>query len=114
MSCDLGRVPVQEDIHSSEGPSLQERHLHHWISTLLSGATTLSSLSIATDCVPWTPVLGHLPIRHLKLKMDWIKPWTDTIMIDSSFCSCLETLNIAEHLWVGDGSISRGLPDLFA
>ena len=105
------------DIHGksdSEGPSLQEKHLQHWIPTLLLGSSKLASLSIVADCVPWTPVLGLLSIRHLQLTVDQIMPWTDIVMADLSFCSFLETLKITESMEEGMmWCIEDWLPDLF-
>ena len=100
-----------EDLY--EGPSWQEKYLQHWMSALLLGATKLTSLSVATDCVPWTPVLGLLSIRHLELTMNEIKPWTDLIMADLSICSCLESLRITENMEGGMGGTSMELPELF-
>ena len=96
------------------GPSLHERHLQRWAPTLLLGPTRLTSLSIVTDRVPWMPVLGLLSIRHLELTMNTMRPWTDVVMADLSFCSCLETLKTTALLeGIGLVDPSKWLPDLF-
>lgn len=93
--------------------SMQDRYFQPWILALLLGANKLTSLSMRTDWLPWTPVLGLLSLQHLELTMDWVKPWLDVISADLSCCSCLETLKITERLEDGFDCPSMSLPDLF-
>ncbi len=89
-----------------------EKYLQRWITALLLSSANLTTLSVLTDGVPWPPVLGLIPVRHLSLHMRWVRPWLDVITTDLSVCSCLETLSIRSDC-VDDDSVSNTLPDLF-
>ena len=92
------------------------RYLQRWISTLLLASTKLTSLSVRTDGVPWPPVLGLLPVRHLELTMHKARPWLDVIVADLRLASCLETLMIVDDLvcqgYVASDFPASSLPDL--
>ena len=92
--------------------SKEQCHLQPWISALLMGARKLTSLSIAADGIPWPPMLGLLSITQLEISMCQTKPWIKTIAADLSFCSCLESLKIADTE-IRHHRSSMDLPDLF-
>ena len=99
-----GEGASQDDITRAEC-------FQHWLSALLLGAPRLTSLFALTDGVSWPPVLGQLSLRHLPLKMRYVRPWLDVIMADLSQCSCLETLTIVgDHVEYGCESLE--LPEL--
>ena len=109
----LQTLDIYTETDDTEEPSIQEKYLQPWILALLLGATKLTSLSMRSDGIPYTPVLGLLSIRQLELTMNWVKPWLDVITADLSLCSCLETLKISENLDGGWDCESMALPDLF-
>ena len=102
------------DIEEEDGlddTSSVETHLQRWLLALLLASTKLTSLTMRNNSVPWLPVLGLLRIRHLELTMRGHEPWLDGITADLSFCSCLETLKIADNEIDHDHQ-SMKLPDL--
>lgn len=102
------------DIHTEDldmSATSDKKYHQYWISALLSGSTNLTSLSMVADGIPWTPVLGLLPLRHLELTMRWVQPWLDVIVTDLSFCSCLESLTITDG-FEEPYRISTNLPGL--
>ena len=40
-----------------------------WVQALLLGASSLTALKSRLDTLPWVPVLQHLPLRHLELRV---------------------------------------------
>ena len=103
------------DIHEElvwKDDSMRGEYFQQWLSALLLSTQRLASLSVRTDGVPWSPVLGRLSVRHLELTMREVKPWLHVIMADLSLCSSLETLTIEDDL-IDHDTISKGLPDVF-
>ncbi len=99
-----------EDDDVCEYPNIPRNCIQCWISTLLLGATKLTSLAMRFDGLPWNPVLGLLALRQLELTTNWPQPGLEDMLADLTFCTCLEMLKITEER--GWGSVSATLPAL--
>ena len=71
-----------------------ESCLQHWVMTLLTSSTKLTSLDLDCDALVWRPVLGLLPLQHLKINTRSLEACL-AILVDLPSCQCLETLEIA-------------------
>ncbi len=95
-----------------ENATSDKKYHQHWIAALLTGSTSLISLTMVADGVPWTLVLGLSQIRHLDLTIRQAKPWLGVLATDLSLSSCLETLKITDGVERGPYGVSKNLPDL--
>ena len=76
-----------------------------WVRRLLVGASGLTALSIHMHTIPCSPMLQHLPLRHLEVIVSFTTMyWSDGFLGDVSRCRTLESLAII----FSDGRQARG------
>ena len=78
-----------------------------WISELLISSSSLHTLDFEVDKVPCPPVLRHLPLKHLVLKVRTVCELPD-VLEDLNHCQLLESLSIITY----QGSSSNIFPEL--
>ena len=93
-----------QELHIDEfADVLQDRHA--WVRTLLLGATCLTALSTSIDTLPRSPIMQHLPLRHLEVVVSYSsRDQVERCFADISCCLTLESLKVS-------GNVSAVEPD---
>ncbi len=87
-------------------------HCQPWVQKLLLGAGCLTALSISMGALPCTPIMQHLPLRHLELLITNVRgPIEEQLFVDVSCCLTLESLRIVSR-GLGQMTDSCGLSNM--
>ncbi len=94
----LNALVMHQELHVNDYANiLQDRHA--WVQMLLFGATGLTALSVSTNTLPRSPIVQHLPLRHLEIfVLLFSGKNVERCFADISRCLTLETLKISGNM----------------